>query len=117
MTHLTTLVVDNFADVGNSLLKDTERGGVGDHEASEVLLVFLSLGHQVAHVDGAVLADVDCLHLHAGHLRGRWVGAVSRHWDQADVAVSLSFGLQVRLDGSQTGILSLSSTTRTITDN
>jgi hypothetical protein len=74
--------------------------------------MFLSLSNQVAHVDGAVLADIDCLHLHAGHLRGRWVGAVRRHWDQTDVAVSFSFGLKVRLDGTQTGILSLSSTAR-----
>ena len=76
-TNLTTVVMDQLADVCNGGLKDPVGGWIGDHEGGQVLGVSHGLGLEVVEVDAAVLGHLHWDYSHAGHLGGGWVGAVS----------------------------------------
>lgn len=56
-----------------------------DHGDRAAMRVFSSShqGPEVRQVDVAVFVHLHHLHLHAGHLSARWVGAVRRLGDQA----------------------------------
>ena len=68
------------------------------------------LAHQMAHVNRPVLIHIYRLHLHAGHLsRGR-VGTMGWGGDETHVAMALPSCIKVGHDGTQAGILTLSTT-------
>ena len=68
--------VDQAGDLGDVLVEETERVGVGQHQAGDLVGVRVDLRPQVVHLDPAALVGRDLDRLVAGHRdRGR-VGAV-----------------------------------------
>ena len=65
------------------------------------------LGPQVVEVDVAGVVAGDDDHPHAGHHRGRGVGAVGRRRDEAHVAADVAAAAVVLADGEQPGQLAL----------
>ena len=62
---------------------------------------------EILDVDVAVLGRFDTDNLHPRHLGAGRVGAVGRHWDQADVAPVVPVGPVIGCDGQQPGIFAL----------
>mmetsp|Transcript_26413 Transcript_26413/g.67196 ORF Transcript_26413/g.67196 Transcript_26413/m.67196 type:complete len:1036 (+) Transcript_26413:699-3806(+) len=103
--HLAAVLVDDAADLVHPLLVHSVSGGVGDHERGKVLGVLLRLGTQLVDVDVAVRVGGHGHDLHARHDGGRGVGAVSRHGDDAHVAVRVPVGEVVAADGHEARVL------------
>mmetsp|Transcript_27212 Transcript_27212/g.43604 ORF Transcript_27212/g.43604 Transcript_27212/m.43604 type:complete len:231 (-) Transcript_27212:2003-2695(-) len=100
---LSAVLVDSGADLLDVVLEEGPRGGVGDHQGGEPVLVLHAQGLELFEVHASGV--VDPLDLHVAH-RGRCrVGAVGRAWDDADVSMALAFGFQVFADHQQTRIL------------
>src|SRR5690606_3712838 len=83
-------LVHQAADLGDGLLVDAVRGGVGDHDGGDRALVLGQLGAEVVQVDVAPVVAGDHGDPHAGHHRAGRVGAVRGAGDQADVAAGLA---------------------------
>ena len=66
-------LVDQAGDLGDVLVEEAERVGVGQHQAGDVVV---DLGPQVVHLDAAALVGRDLDHLVAGHRHRGRVGAV-----------------------------------------
>ena len=105
--HLATRTVYDVANLPDSFLKHTVRGGVGDHDRGEIRGVRFGLGAQVVEVDVPFVAAFYGDHFEAGHHRAGGVGAVRAHGDEADVALRFSAALVIRLDDQQPRILAL----------
>ena len=104
---LAAVVVDDLAQLGDGVLVDAVRRRVGHHDRRQAVGVGLALGAQVVEVDRAVVGGRHHDDPHAGHHRGRGVGAVGRGRDQADVALSRAVGAVVGADRQQPGELAL----------
>lgn len=104
---LAARVVHLAADVGDVLLENTVRGGVGDHEDGELVAVLGDLVPEVRDVDLAVVGGLHHDDLHAGHHGARRVGAVRRGRDQTDRTSVVPVGAVVGAHGQQTGELAL----------
>mmetsp|Transcript_46287 Transcript_46287/g.117179 ORF Transcript_46287/g.117179 Transcript_46287/m.117179 type:complete len:831 (+) Transcript_46287:42-2534(+) len=103
--HLATGVVDDLADGVHALLVHAVRGGVGDHERGELVLVGIHLLLEVRHVDVARRVGAHGDDLHARHDGRRGVGAVRGDGDDAHVAVVVAVGLVVGADGHEARVL------------
>jgi hypothetical protein len=86
--NLAAVVVDDRADFADRFLEHAVGRRVGDHDRGQALAVLDGLGAQVLDIDVATGVAGGDHHAHAGHVRGRRVGAVGRRRDQADVAVA-----------------------------
>jgi hypothetical protein len=104
---LPTVLVDDGADVRDRLLEHAMRGWIRHHQRREIRLVLLGLRVQVGDVDVAVRIRFHDDHLEPGHHGTRWVGAVCRPRNEADVAVPLPARLMVTTDDEQPGELAL----------
>ena len=100
-------VVHQRADLGDRRLEDPVRRRVGDHDRGQRVAVPVDLGHQVGHVDVAVLVAGHDDDPHAGHDGAGSVGAVGRARDQADRTVLVAVGQVPAADGQQAGQLAL----------
>mmetsp|Transcript_3300 Transcript_3300/g.11596 ORF Transcript_3300/g.11596 Transcript_3300/m.11596 type:complete len:853 (+) Transcript_3300:643-3201(+) len=107
---LSTVVMDDLADLVDLGLVHSVGGWVGDHERPEVLRVLLHLLLQVINVNVALLVGLAGDDLHSGHHRARWVGSVSRDRDDAHVPVVVSVVVVVRPDGHEASVLPRGST-------
>ena len=67
----------------------------------------------MSHVYVARGRNSDGADEHTGHMRGRRVGAVRAHRDQADVTLSVATELVVTLYCTQTSVLALGTTVNT----
>ena len=105
--HLAAVGMDDGADLANRFLEHAVRRRVGDHQAGEVVLVFLSLGLEVGDIDVAVVVAIDDDDLHVAHLGGGRVGAVRRFRDQADLAVRFTAAGVVAGNRHQAGVFAL----------
>ena len=99
--------MDNFADRADTVLEDTVRARIGDHQGRQLVLVQLGLGVEVGQVDvaGPVAADDD--DAVAGHDGAGRVSTVGAARDEADVAMAVAAGLMVAADGEEAGVLAL----------
>ena len=88
--HLSAVTVYDLRHLFDAALEDTVRGGVGDHESRQPLLMFFGQAGQRVHVDVTPLVTIDHHHLHAGHHRAGGVGAVSRRGDQHHITLRLA---------------------------
>ena len=83
------------------------RAGVGDHDCRQISAVRFALGLHVDHVNIALLVTRHHHHLHADHLRARWVGAVRRGRYQTNMPMALSFGSVIGSNHQQASIFTL----------
>lgn len=104
---LASVGVNDLAGIRDSVLKDTEGRGVGDHEGREAVRVLGGLSLQVSKVQVSVGQALDGNDLHTGHGSRGGVGSVGRDGDQADVTLGVTTALVVGTNGTETGILSL----------
>ena len=81
--------------------------GVGDHDGCQICAVRFALGLHVGHVHIALVVARHHHHLHAHHLRTRWIGAVRRGWNQTDIAMALPFGSVVGTNYQQACVFAL----------
>mmetsp|Transcript_20222 Transcript_20222/g.43799 ORF Transcript_20222/g.43799 Transcript_20222/m.43799 type:complete len:389 (-) Transcript_20222:246-1412(-) len=105
---LAAVVVDDLTHLLDGELKAAVGGGVGDHEAAQVVLVLLSRLSELGDVDVALVVARHTHHLEATHGGRSRVGSVGRHGDDAHVAVALPDALLVRLDRAETRVLARS---------
>ena len=68
--------MDQRGDLGDVLVEETERVGVGQHQAGDLARVVVDLRPQVVHLDAAALVGGHLDHLVAGHRHRCRVGAV-----------------------------------------
>jgi hypothetical protein len=69
--------------------------------------MLLGLGLQIVQIDVAVLIAGHDDHLHSGHLGGGRIGAVSRGWNQADVAPAFASAGVIGANRHHAGIFTL----------
>ena len=96
--------MDDLDDFEDALLKHAVRGGIGDHQAGEVVLVLLSFCAEIFNIDFTVLGSLHHHDLVAGLGRRCGVGAMCRRRDQADVAVTFATAEVVVANHGHTGI-------------
>src|SRR5262249_1063073 len=69
-------LVNQGGDLGNVLVEDAERVGVGQHQAGDLTLVLGQLRPQVVHLHPAHLVGCDFDYLVAGHRHRGRIGAM-----------------------------------------
>jgi hypothetical protein len=105
----TTVLVNKVADLLDLGLKDTESGGVSDHDSSKLIGVLGTLGLEVLNVQVASLAvTLNGDDLHTSHSRRSRVGTMGGNRDQADLSLLARASLVVGLDAAKTSKLTLS---------
>ena len=110
--HLAPVFVDDRADLGDRLLEDPVRGGIGDHRGSKPWARVGRLAGEVIDVDVAHLVAPHDHHVHAGHHGTRRIGSVGTLGDQAHRAVHVAAGPVVAADGKEPGELALAACIR-----
>ena len=104
---LPTMVMNNLANIPYPLLKDTVRGGIGDHERSQFFLVGCCLVAKVIQVYVAVFITFDDDYPHSCHDGTGRVGTVRGRRNQTDVPVPLTVGFMKGPDTEQAGVFPL----------
>ncbi len=84
---LSTVTVDDGANLTDGRLENAMSGRVSDHERGQAAAVLLGFGGQIAHIHIAVRVAIDHHYFHAGHDRAGRVGAVGRRRNEADRAL------------------------------
>ena len=107
--NLTTVLVDGGADFADLVFEHAMGGGVSDHQRGQFVAVLRGFGFQVCQVYVTFgVAGYDD-HVHADHVRGCRIGAVSGGRDEADVAVAFVAAEVVRTDCQEACVLTLRS--------
>ena len=104
---LPTMVMNNLANIPHPFLKDTVRGGIGDHERSEFFLMGCCLVAKVIQVYVAVFITFDDDYPHSRHDGTGRIGTMCGRRNQTDVPVALAVGFMKGADTEQAGIFSL----------
>jgi hypothetical protein len=68
--------MDQGGDLGDVVVEEPERVGVGQHQTGDLVGALIDLGSQVVHLDPATLVGGDLDHLVAGHRHRGGIGAV-----------------------------------------
>ena len=105
--HLAAVLVDDIADLANTLFIHAMGRGIGDHQAGQVGGVLGGLAAQVLHIDVALLIAGHQHHAHAGHHRRGRVGAVGGGRNQADSTMPVTRFLMIFADRQQPGVFAL----------
>ena len=97
--------MDDVHNLQDALFESTVGGGIGNHDASQVVLVLLNLGFQVVDVHIAAVVALHHHHRHAGFGCAGGIGAVGTGGNQAHVAVGLPLVDMVVADNRQAAVL------------
>ena len=99
--------VDLIAYVADLGVKDTVGGGVGHHDAGDVVAVLGNLLIQIRQVNRAVLGGLHHNNAQVSQrCRGR-IGTVRGSWDEHYIALVIAIGYVVAADGQEAGQLAL----------
>mmetsp|Transcript_11444 Transcript_11444/g.22872 ORF Transcript_11444/g.22872 Transcript_11444/m.22872 type:complete len:234 (-) Transcript_11444:1785-2486(-) len=107
---LTTILMDNVADLIDSIFIYTMCRWICNHEGCQVVLVLFCLLTHFANVDISLLVNSNWHNLHSSHDGRGWVGSMSRNWNDTDISVVVSSGLVICPDRHETGIFASCST-------
>ena len=100
-------MVDHVTQFDDGFLEDAVGGGVGDHDARQVVGVALGFLAQVVHIHIAVCIAFDDHHSHAGQCGTGRVGAVGGGGDQAHIALRVAAALVIAAYRQQARVLAL----------
>ena len=104
---LAAVRMHDVADFADRFLEYTVRRWISDHQRGQIGRVLVGFRLQVGDIDIAAFVAAHHHHLHAGHVRGRRIGAVRRARNQADVAQALAAALVIGANREQARVLAL----------
>ena len=105
--NLSTVAVDDVADVFDSRFEHAVRAGVCDHDGGEIFRVLSGLFLQVGDVDVAVIVARNGHHFQSRNYRAGGVGPVRAGGDQADRAVRFIARFVIGANHQQPRVLAL----------
>ena len=105
--NLSAMVVNDLADISDTLLEHTMGGWVGNHERGEFFLAGCRLIPEIVEVDISILIAGDDHHPHSCHNCAGGIGSVRGRRDQADITVALPIGFVKCPDTEEPGIFAL----------
>ena len=106
--NLSTILVYNFANSTNPLLKHTKSTGIRNHNRRQLVLVISRLFLQILHIEIPLIIALDSNNVHSCHGCGSWVCPVCRDRDEADISMFLTSRFMVCANDPETSQFSLS---------
>src|SRR5690625_7624000 len=100
------MLMNQFTDLFDIFFIDSVGGGISDHQGREAVTVLFHILTQIVQIDISVIVTPGNDDLHSRHYGAGGVGAMSRGWNDCDVALVITVGMVVRPDGHQARIRS-----------
>src|SRR5690348_15282698 len=101
------MVVDDLANFDDVLFKHAMRRGISYHQGCKSIPMPFRLHSQIAQVNVALRITGHRDHMETSHRRRRGIGAVSRSWNQANVASTFSLLTLICANRQQARVLAL----------